>query len=69
MRLNVGLPGERAPHARGSFKTPSGKCEFRPVRRRAAISWCPFAMVPVVLVVGGGGVLSLLPQPCRRSSA
>lgn len=28
MRLNVGLPGERAPHAEGNFKTPSGKCEF-----------------------------------------
>ena len=27
-RLNVGLPGERAPHAEGGFKTPSGKCEF-----------------------------------------
>jgi anaerobic selenocysteine-containing dehydrogenase len=29
MRLNVGAPGERAPHAEGSFKTPSGKCEFK----------------------------------------
>jgi anaerobic selenocysteine-containing dehydrogenase len=29
MRLNVGLPHERAPHAQGNFKTPSGKCEFR----------------------------------------
>jgi anaerobic selenocysteine-containing dehydrogenase len=29
MRLNVGLPGERAPHAQGNFKTPSGKCEFK----------------------------------------
>jgi anaerobic selenocysteine-containing dehydrogenase len=29
MRLNVGLPGERAPHAEGNFKTPSGKCEFK----------------------------------------
>jgi anaerobic selenocysteine-containing dehydrogenase len=29
MRLNVGLPGERAPHAEGKFKTPSGKCEFK----------------------------------------
>jgi anaerobic selenocysteine-containing dehydrogenase len=28
MRLNVGLPHERAPHAEGNFKTPSGKCEF-----------------------------------------
>ena len=28
-RLNVGLPGERAPHAQGNFKTPSGKCEFK----------------------------------------
>ena len=27
-RLNVGLPHERAPHAEGRFKTPSGKCEF-----------------------------------------
>jgi anaerobic selenocysteine-containing dehydrogenase len=29
MRLNVGLPHERAPHAQGNFKTPSGKCEFK----------------------------------------
>jgi anaerobic selenocysteine-containing dehydrogenase len=29
MRLNVGAPGERAPHAQGGFKTPSGKCEFK----------------------------------------
>jgi anaerobic selenocysteine-containing dehydrogenase len=29
MRLNVGLPNERAPHAHGNFKTPSGKCEFK----------------------------------------
>lgn len=29
MRLNVGLPHERTPHAQGNFKTPSGKCEFR----------------------------------------
>ena len=29
MRLNVGAPDQRAPHARGNFKTPSGKCEFR----------------------------------------
>ena len=29
MRLNVGLPHERAPHAEGNFKTPSGKCEFK----------------------------------------
>ena len=28
-RLNVGLPGERAPHAEGNFKTASGKCEFK----------------------------------------
>lgn len=28
-RLNVGMPGERTPHARGDFKTPSGKCEFK----------------------------------------
>ncbi len=28
MRLNVGMPDERAPHAEGNFKTPSGKCEF-----------------------------------------
>ncbi|WP_018228038.1 molybdopterin-containing oxidoreductase family protein [Methyloversatilis universalis] len=28
MRLNVGAPDERAPHATGDFKTPSGKCEF-----------------------------------------
>jgi len=28
MRLKVGLPGERKPHAEGNFKTPSGKCEF-----------------------------------------
>jgi anaerobic selenocysteine-containing dehydrogenase len=29
MRLDVGAPGERAPHAEGNFKTPSGKCEFK----------------------------------------
>jgi anaerobic selenocysteine-containing dehydrogenase len=29
MRLNVGAPCERAPHAEGGFKTPSGKCEFK----------------------------------------
>jgi anaerobic selenocysteine-containing dehydrogenase len=29
MRLNVGLPDKRAPHAEGGFKTPSGKCEFK----------------------------------------
>lgn len=29
MRLNVGTPSERAPHAFGGFKTPSGKCEFK----------------------------------------
>lgn len=28
VRLEVGLPGERKPHAEGNFKTPSGKCEF-----------------------------------------
>lgn len=29
MRLNVGEPDKRAPHAQGGFKTPSGKCEFK----------------------------------------
>jgi anaerobic selenocysteine-containing dehydrogenase len=29
MRLNVGMPDKRAPHAQGNFKTPSGKCEFK----------------------------------------
>ncbi len=29
IRLNVGSPSERAPHAKGNFKTPSGKCEFK----------------------------------------
>ena len=29
MRINVGAPNERAPHANGNFKTPSGKCEFK----------------------------------------
>ena len=29
MRLNVGAPDERAPHAEGNFKTPSGKTEFK----------------------------------------
>jgi anaerobic selenocysteine-containing dehydrogenase len=29
MRLNVGDPDKRAPHANGNFKTPSGKCEFK----------------------------------------
>jgi anaerobic selenocysteine-containing dehydrogenase len=29
MRLNVGDPDKRAPHADGNFKTPSGKCEFK----------------------------------------
>ncbi|MDB5409613.1 MAG: molybdopterin oxidoreductase Fe4S4 domain protein [Rhodospirillales bacterium] len=29
MRLNVGDPDKRAPHAAGNFKTPSGKCEFK----------------------------------------
>ena len=28
MRLNVGMPDTRKPHAEGNFKTPSGKCEF-----------------------------------------
>ncbi|HTO65545.1 MAG TPA: molybdopterin-dependent oxidoreductase [Bradyrhizobium sp.] len=28
-RLNIGLPEERAPHADGSFLTPSGKCELK----------------------------------------
>ena len=28
MRLNVGMPDTRRPHAEGNFKTPSGKCEF-----------------------------------------
>lgn len=28
MRLNVGAPDTRAPHAEGNFPTPSGKCEF-----------------------------------------
>ncbi len=28
MRLNVGAPDKRAPHAEGNFKTSSGKCEF-----------------------------------------
>lgn len=28
-RLNVGMPDKRAPHAKGNFKTPSGKCEFK----------------------------------------
>jgi anaerobic selenocysteine-containing dehydrogenase len=29
MRLNVGMPDKRAPHAHGNFKTPSRKCEFK----------------------------------------
>ena len=29
MRLNVGKPDKRVPHAEGNFKTPSGKCEFK----------------------------------------
>ena len=29
MRLDVGAPDKRAPHAEGNFKTPSGKCEFK----------------------------------------
>jgi hypothetical protein len=41
MRLNVGAPGERAPHAEGKFKTPSGKCDIRLHRR-----------VPLVVVAG-----------------
>ena len=28
-RLNVGMPDVRAPHAKGNFKTRSGKCEFK----------------------------------------
>jgi anaerobic selenocysteine-containing dehydrogenase len=28
MRLNVGAPDVRAPHANGNFKTPTGRCEF-----------------------------------------
>jgi anaerobic selenocysteine-containing dehydrogenase len=28
-RLNIGLPGERTPHANGDFLTPSGKCELK----------------------------------------
>jgi anaerobic selenocysteine-containing dehydrogenase len=31
MRLDVGDPDKRAPHAEGNFKTDSGKCEFRSV--------------------------------------
>ena len=29
MRINVGTPDTRAPHAKGNFPTPSGKCEFK----------------------------------------
>jgi len=29
MRINVGAPDARAPHANGNFPTPSGKCEFK----------------------------------------
>jgi anaerobic selenocysteine-containing dehydrogenase len=29
MRLNIGAPHTRAPHAEGNFPTPSGKCEFK----------------------------------------
>ncbi|KUI38872.1 molybdopterin oxidoreductase [Mycobacterium sp. IS-1496] len=29
MRLDVGTPDTRAPHAEGNFPTPSGKCEFK----------------------------------------
>ncbi|KUI25461.1 molybdopterin-dependent oxidoreductase [Mycobacterium sp. GA-2829] len=29
MRLSVGTPDTRAPHAEGNFPTPSGKCEFK----------------------------------------
>jgi anaerobic selenocysteine-containing dehydrogenase len=29
LRLNVGTPDVRAPHAQGNFPTPSGKCEFK----------------------------------------
>jgi len=28
-RLNLGEPGERAPHREGNFPTPSGKCELK----------------------------------------
>ncbi|MEE9139579.1 MAG: molybdopterin-dependent oxidoreductase [Alphaproteobacteria bacterium] len=31
MRLNVGDPDKRTPHAEGNFKTASGKCEFKSV--------------------------------------
>lgn len=31
MRLDVGDPDKRAPHAEGNFKTESGKCEFKSV--------------------------------------
>ena len=41
MRLNVGAPGERAPHAEGNFKTPSGKCEFKAAPPQMATSSCP----------------------------
>lgn len=29
LRINVGAPDVRAPHADGNFPTPSGKCEFK----------------------------------------
>lgn len=29
MRINVGTPDTRAPHAKGNFPAPSGKCEFK----------------------------------------
>jgi anaerobic selenocysteine-containing dehydrogenase len=29
LRINVGAPDVRAPHAEGNFPTPSGKCEFK----------------------------------------
>jgi anaerobic selenocysteine-containing dehydrogenase len=29
LRINVGSPDVRAPHAEGNFPTPSGKCEFK----------------------------------------
>ena len=41
MRLNVGAPGERAPHAEGNFKTPSGKCEFKASAAANGNSSCP----------------------------
>ena len=45
MRLNVGAPGQRAPHAEGNFKTPSSKCESSSRRAppQTATSSCPSA--------------------------